>query len=227
MTQKGSSTIKNAAMLILLCGSIWGLTEVAGNDTIKLFNLPLRAAILTGIAFILLGFIGGYLKKARYMMLMVIPAMMIVQMGVLLCGNSITCKTNTCVALTLHAGMLSSLFYLSGMGKMKTSSGKTFLFGSAAAFSSAIAFYFIGMRCAPCPYLLSFNSVAGFFSYLFAEALPWTIFSGAGFSAGYFIGVKKSESPEFLSLNMKIPGYIPGVGASLGCWIISAVIIMK
>lgn len=227
MTQTGSSTIKRIAMLILVSGSIWGFTEVAVNDAIKSFNLPLRAATLTGIAFILMGFMGGYLKKARYIMLMVIPAMIIVQMGVVLCGNSVACKTNTCVALALHTGMLSTVFYITGMGKKKVSSGKTFLFGSTAAFSSAIAFYIIGMRCAPCPYLLSFNSAAGFVSYLYAEALPWMFFSGAGLSAGYYLGTKKSESPEFLSMNIKIPGYISGLALSLGCWIISAAIIIR
>ncbi|HOP62316.1 MAG TPA: hypothetical protein PK358_00655 [Spirochaetota bacterium] len=213
-------------ILILIAGSIWGLSEVAGNSLIKHFGLPLRAAILTGIAFTVMGFMGGYLKKAQYILLILVPAILIVQMGVVLCGTPVACKTNTCVALILHAGFLSVLFHATGSGRKKTGAAKTFFLGSTAAFSSAIAFYFIGMRCAPCPYLLSFNSSAGFVSYLYAEALPWTIFAGAGFSAGYSLGNRKSESPEFLSMNLKIPEFIQGLALSLGCWIISGLIII-
>jgi len=227
MEQKENGSLVNAIILIILAGSLWGLSEVAINETVRTYSLPLRASILTGIAFLIMGSLGGFLKKARYIIMMAVPAVIIVQMGVILCGNSIYCKTNTCVAIISHAGMLSAVFAFSGMGRKKTSFKKTFLFGSAAALSSAIAFYFIGMRCAPCPYLLSFNSAAGFASYLSAEALPWMIFAGTGLSMGYFIGTKKAESTALLSTGMRIPQLAAGLSISLICWIASAGIILN
>jgi len=227
MNQKKNNSLKNASILVILAGSIWGLSEVALNQTIITLGLPLRAAILTGIAFMIMGVIGGLLKKARYMMMVVIPALVIVQMGVVLCGNSAACKTNTCVALISHAGMLSALLSMTGTGNKKISTKKTFLLGSAAALSSATAFYFIGMRCAPCPYLLSFNSAAGFASYLYAEALPWMIFAGAGFSAGYIIGTKKSQSTDILSIKIRVPQLAAGLSIAMICWIASAGIILN
>ncbi len=227
MEQKENSSIKSAITLIILAGSLWGLSEVAINEIVTTNSLPLRASILTGIAFMIMGALGGFLKKARYLIMAAVPAIIIVQMGVILCGNSIACKTNTCVALASHAGMLASVFAITGMGRKKTSYGKTFIFGSAAALSSAVAFYFIGMRCAPCPYLLSFNSAAGFASYLYAEALPWMIFSGTGFSIGYLAGTKKSESTAWRSAGIKFPQFAAGLSISFICWIASAGIILN
>ncbi len=226
MKKTDKDFVKKVVFYILIGGSVWGLSEVALSEIIVRNGLPLRASILTGIAFLIMGVLSGLFRKAHYMLFLVIPAILIVQMGVVLCGNSVLCRTNTCVALVSHAGMLSAGFYLTGMGRGKTSLKKTVFLGSAAALSSAVAFYFVGMKCAPCPYLLSFNSAAGFISYLYAEALPWMIFSGAGFSIGYFLGDKEYQSAGFSLLNLKTPHYITGLAVSLVCWIASAGIIL-
>jgi len=222
MKKSNNNFLLKGIFLLLIGGSLWGFSEMVFGEIIKSNNIPFRAGILTGIGFLIMGFLAGYLKKTSYFLIMAIPAMLIVQMGVLLCGNSVMCKTNTCVALICHTGMLSAGFHLTGMRNRKASFANTALLGSGAALFSAVAFYFIGMRCAPCPYLLSFNTAAGFLSYLFAEALPWMIFSGAGFSIGYFIGDKQYESADIFSLQIKAPHYIIGSTVALLCWIVSA-----
>jgi len=227
MKQEVKGSVWSAVTLTVLAGSLWGLSEVAINEIVTTNGLPLRASILTGAAFMIMGALGGFLKKARYLIIAAVPAVLIVQMGVILCGNSAACKTNTCVALLSHAGMLSGVFALSGMGRKKTSTGKTFILGSAAALTSAVAFYFIGMRCAPCPYLLSFNSAAGFASYLYREALPWMIFSGAGLSIGYGMGTRKAESPDSVPTLSGFPQLAAGLSISVVCWIASAGIILN
>ncbi len=226
MDSSKKSMFKNTMLILIIGGSVWGLSEVALNSAIRNAGLPLRAGILTGIAFLIIGVLGGYFKKAWYILPAVIPAVIIVQMGVVLCGAAVSCKANTCVALGLHAGMASLVFKASGMGKRKMNWARVALYGSAAAFSSAIAFYFIGMRCAPCPYLLSFNSSAGFVSYLTAEALPWTVLGGAGFSLGNILGKKAAESWAFVPAHAGMAHYMTGITVAVLCWILSAAIIM-
>ena len=63
---------------------------------------------------------------------------------------------------------------------------------AAAAGSSAAAFFFIGMRVAPCKYLLSYNSLYGFGRYMMIEGSAWILFSALLFPLGWYIGERFS-----------------------------------
>ncbi len=216
----------NSISLVILGGSLWGFSEVTLNSAIRTTELPFRAAILTGIAFLIMGFIAGRIKKAQHIIPVVIPAVLIIQMGVLVCGNSIMCRANSSIALMLHTAMISTVIYTAGKKPENLTWLKAAFFGSTAALASSIAFYFTGMRCAPCPYLLSFNSAAGFLSYLVSESIPWSILGGAGFASGYYFSKRIASSENHLMGKTRIAQYVTGISVVLACWIVSAVIII-
>lgn len=72
--------------------------------------------------------------------------------------------------------------------------------GMSAGFMAAIAFFFIGMRIIPCPYLLSFNRAGGFRAFMSFDGMVWTVFSGLLFYTGYWLGTQlKNASSDLRS----------------------------
>ena len=96
------------------------------------------------------------------------------------------CKANSCLAVFLHGAFLTGSVAL--MGKGRGNSVRLSLVGFSAVLLSATAFYFAGMRLAPCAYLLSFNSPGGLLTFMTAEGIAWAVLAGITLPVGYRLG---------------------------------------
>jgi len=96
--------------------------------------------------------------------------------------------------------------------------------GASGALLAAGAFYFAGMWLAPCKYLLSFNSPAGFVNFMLVEGLVWTVFAAAFFPVGHWVGARLRDT--VLAQESK-PWLYYATSAALvaGSWTASAVAI--
>jgi hypothetical protein len=99
--------------------------------------------------------------------------------------------------------------------------------GLSAGLMAGAAFYFIGMRVAPCRYLLSFNRPEGFIAWMRAEGLIWGGLGAVFFPAGYLVGERLKD--RILGWRLTRPlFYYAGSGAVIAlCWIVSAIAISK
>lgn len=177
------------ALTILILGSLWGLSETAISEFIKTQGLPLRAGILTGIGMSLMGIAIGLQRKPWILLVIALITVFSKQLVVPVLHCSILCKANSCAAVGLQGIFLSGTIALAG-NKLRHNRLIKIVTPFLAAFGSAGAFYFIGMRLAPCPYLLTFNHPGGLISFLAAEGLAWASFSALLFPAGYWIGAQ-------------------------------------
>lgn len=211
--------------LILLLGSLWGLSEILLNEAVRSLNLPMRAAILTGVGMFLLG--AGYFLLNKPSLLFWIPvvAVALKQVGVPLTGMSVMCKANSCIAVLLEG------FALAGAAMLLTSKNKKGSFaymtaGLSAGVISGVAFYFIGLKVAPCNYLRSFAGTTGFISYFIREAMAWGVFSAALFPLGV-LTAKKFEAHISDFVNSKPFAYNVSVCTLIALsWLISAIAIV-
>jgi hypothetical protein len=99
--------------------------------------------------------------------------------------------------------------------------------GGVAALGSAVPFYFLGLRLAPCPYLLSFNRPEGFVAFLMAEGLVWAALSALSLPLGYHLGVKARKPLAALENRKPLVYYAASLGLVLCCWIVAAVTIWR
>ncbi len=203
-------------LLIILTGSLWGFAEVCGSRIFLSGGLPFRAAILTAAGFLIMGFFTGSKGKASHLPFTTLTAITAVQAGVFLCGHSPACRANASLALLLHSGCLMTVLLFI---KNKNHSGaKAVITGSVAAAVSGIIFFHAGMKLAPCPYLLTFNTAGGFIAFMKAEIIPWSIMAGPGFAAGIYLGeiriTEKIKQPVFAAL-------------ILACWTMCTLTTMK
>lgn len=175
--------------VILLFGSLWGLSEVVLGGGLREAGFPYRSGLLTGIGMgIMVAAMVGSKKPyitpgigavAALVTLLVVPVL----------GLSPACKANSSLALIIEASSLGLMgVFLTGKpgGKVYGRAG----IGALAAVIASLAFYQIGIRAAPCAYLLSFN--AG--SFLVKEGLVWAAFSALFVPLGYVAGEKLSRS---------------------------------
>lgn len=189
-------------LLIILTGSLWGFSEVCLSRIFPENGLVFRTAVLTGIGFLLMGCFTGSGGKCRHLPFAALTAIVAVQAGVLLCGHSPACRANASLALLLHSGSLMTVLMIL---KGKNPSGiKAVIAGSTAAVTSGIIFFHTGMKLAPCPYLLAFNTAGGFIAFMKAEIIPWSITAGPAFAAGLYLGkiriTEKIKQPVFAAL---------------------------
>jgi hypothetical protein len=177
---------KDSILWILILGSLWGLSEAIGGSVMRTQMLSVKATVLTGIGFGIMGIALGSSKKPLLLIVMALIAAASTQIAVPLLGCSILCRANSSLALMLHASCLYGAFTL-----FKGKSGNAALLsltGFSAAMLSSGIFFFAGMRLAPCVYLLSFNHSGGMLSFLAAEGIAWALFAGIALPIGYRIG---------------------------------------
>jgi len=191
-----NTSFTDMAIMVLVLGTIWGFSEVFLSDTIKIWGIPFRAGILTGIGIGIMGIALGYGKKVLPLIGIALVTMAAKQLVVPVLQCSVLCKANSCAAVFLQGVALCGVAAIAGR-KLNNTRSARFITPISAALASAGAFYFIGMKLAPCPYLLSFNHAGGFLSFMTAEGLAWAAFSGILFPAGYKLGsVLKNTIPE-------------------------------
>lgn len=212
----------DALLIVLMLGSLWGLSEVFLSEIIKKSGLPLRAAILTGVGFMLLGISLVFFKKPKLFPVLAVIAIMIKQLAAPLTCVSFMCKANTCIAVFLQAAALTGAVSLIGSKNMK----QKFSSGFSAGIASGVAFYFIGLCVAPCAYLTSFASFTGFFSFLGKEAFFWALFGGVLFPAGCLLG-EKMKSAQLFNSGIKKPAfYFSTLSVIIISWVVSGIVIL-
>ncbi len=220
--------ISGAKLLVavVVLGSVCGLVEVIGGGLIRQAGIPFRAGLLTGIGFTVIGFGMAIFKRPLIALGIGMVAILCKQLVVPILHISVVCKLNSCLAVMLEYGALSAIAAIT-IGRMKEQTESRIFTGGAAAFAGSIAFYIIGMRVAPCMYLLSFNNIAGFGSYLVKESLSWTVFSALLFPLGWRSGERLTE--RAFTLARQKPGlfYTGATLATFLCWVICALAIYQ
>ena len=176
---------------VIVLGSLLGFSEVVLGDLLSGAGFIARAGVLVGVAYMLAAFGMAVYGSAAMLIGIAGVAVLCKQIVVPVLGVSVMCKANSCLALFIELGSLAaiSVVFLPGMrrrvkGRMAAA--------AAAAGSSAAAFFFIGMRLAPCKYLLSYNSLSGFGRYMIIEASAWVFFAALLFPLGWRIGERFS-----------------------------------
>jgi hypothetical protein len=179
-------------VLVLVFGTIWGLSETVSGAALRMYVTPLRAAVLTGIGMALMGCFWNITRRPLLLPLVAAVCAASVQLSAPVLHCSLMCKANANLAVFIQGAMLSLALMTSEKLKisLKAAPAVSVIGFSAAVLSSAV-FFFPGMRCAPCGYLLSFNVVGGFLHFLAREGLLWGISSAillpAGMRAGEWI----------------------------------------
>ncbi len=184
--EKKSKTV-DVLIVVLILGSLWGLSEVILSGIIRQAGIPYRTGILTGVGMGLMGIAVGIFKKYSFLFGIAFLAILCKQLVVPILHVSITCKANSCLAV-----MIDSLVLTAAVAVIGSKLNKNLMYriagGLIAGFSAAVVFYLVGMKAAPCPSLLTFAGLQGFVSFLVKRGLVWMIFSGLFFPIGYVVG---------------------------------------
>ena len=186
-----NQNIKNVNVLtvIMVLGSLWGFSEVVLNEIIKSSGIPFRGGLLVGFGMFILGISMGVVKRTSIMLLLPFFVAILLQMGIPILGISDFCRPNSCVAIGLQAFALAGAVGFAGK-RLKSNRIVQVVAGACAGLISAGIFYFIGLRVAPCPYLLSFNHAGGFAKFMVFEGLVWAAFAAIFYPVGFWAGEK-------------------------------------
>ncbi|MBC7234049.1 MAG: hypothetical protein H5T68_12500 [Chloroflexi bacterium] len=209
---------------ILALGSLWGFSEVVVNGLIQRAGLPFRAAILTGIGFCLMAIAVALFRKPWMLAGIAVVAILCKQLVVPILHVSVLCKANSCLAVLLEGLALAGAVSLAGRVLLQRGVARAGT-GAAGALLAAGAFHYLGIRLAPCQYLLSFNRPGGLLAFLVAEGVPWAISSALLFPLGYRIGEWLEANVLSLRLRQPVAYYAANAGLIAACWAASAVAI--
>ena len=179
--------ISDLVMGIVLFGSLWGLSEGVISDFLVTLGTHFRAGILTGIGIGILGVALGLYRMPSILPFIALTTALSKQLVVPILGCSFLCKANGCAAVMLQGTVLAGCIALAG-SHLRGSTLMRSITAFTAALIAAGAFWFIGMRLAPCAYLLSFAGAGGLQSFMLREGLVWALFSAILFPAGYRLG---------------------------------------
>ena len=178
---------------ILLLGSLWGfLSEIILKSAVFSQGFPFKggmAGYTTAIGIGMMGIAFGNFRKSS--LLMGVPLVAILgKLCVLSIFNLPTvARVNSSLAILLGGIALTVIVTLTG-SNLHRSTLLRLLSGMSAGLSAAIAFFFIGMRIMPCPYLLSFSKTGGFGAFLSSDGMVWAVLSGILFYTGCWLGTR-------------------------------------
>jgi len=206
---------------MVVLGSVWGLSEVILNDAIRAYELPWRAGILAGVGMLWMGIGLGLIRSPWLLVGLPIAAACLKQLVVPILHVSVLCKANSCLAIGLQAFCLAGVVGMAGRRAFGGGFGRATM-GAGAALGSALPFYFIGLRLAPCPYLLSFGRPEGLGAFMLTEGLVWAAFAGLGFPLGYRLGTTLADPVGSLHARKPLVYYGSAAGLTLFCWAVAA-----
>jgi hypothetical protein len=215
---------KNVALIILVLGSAWGFLEVVLGGAMKASSIPYKGDLLTGLGIGLMAVAAALLARPLAGIGIAALAVAVKQLAVPLLGLSFFCKANSCLAVMLAGGALAAATAVAGRRLAKGILPRVAV-GCAAGLSGAGAFYWLGMRLAPCPYLLSFNHAGGFASFMVAEGLIWAALGGAFFPAGYRLGLALRGRLADLEVRKPALYYATALTAAAMAWLASGIAI--
>ncbi|OGN88781.1 MAG: hypothetical protein A2Z74_03195 [Chloroflexi bacterium RBG_13_46_9] len=215
-----SQSILNLVFVVLVFGSLWGLSEVALGGSLRAAAFPYRSGLLTGIG---MGVMGAALAMTRKWFLPVgigMIAALVTLLVVPVLHASPICRANSCLALGLESGMLTLTALTIGNKANKSVLGLMAM-GAGAALLASVAFYFTGIHLEPCAFLLSFTPG----TFIITEGLIWAIFSAILLPIGYTIGERIAAKAVTPRIERNAYYYATGVAIIVACWGASAVAI--
>jgi hypothetical protein len=189
----GFGSGKNTALVILVIGSVWGFLEVVVGGAMRTASIPYKGDLLTGLGIGLMAVAAAMLARPLAAVGIAGISVLVKQLAVPILGLSPLCKANSCLAVLLAGGAIAAATAIAGRRLQRGVLPKVAL-GFGAGLLAATGFYWLGMRLAPCPYLLSFNRAGGFASFTVAESLIWAALGAAFFPLGYRLGLGLKEN---------------------------------
>ncbi len=223
-TQTMNSRWTCPLIIILVLGSLWGFSEMVLGSAIRAAGLPFRAGILTGIGMGLLAIALGASRRSLWLPGIALLAALCHQLAVPILHVSFMCRANSFLAVLLEGAALAGVALLVGR-RLERGVPIQAASGATAALLAAGAFYFLGLRLAPCQYLLSFNRPGGLLAFMGAEGLIWAAFSALLVPVGYRIGTQLAAS--FRNAGQRKPTlyYLTSAVIVILCWAASALVI--
>lgn len=209
-------------MAVLVLGSLWGFTEVVLSGAIGAAGLPYRAAILTGVGVGLMAIAVAMRGKPWMLPAMAAVAVGVKQLAVPILNVAFPCNANSCLAVFIEGTALASGVALAGR-RLERGVVTRAVSAAAAALVAAGAFHYLGIRFAPCKYLLSFNRPGGLLAFYGAEGVPWAIASALLFPLGYRIGEWLREAAPAWRARSAWAYYATNAALIIGSWAASAV----
>jgi len=222
MTSK--NTKRDILIGLLVLGSIWGFLEVVVGGGMKAASIPYKGDILTGLGIGIMAVAVAMFRKPLMLIGIAAVAIAIRQTTIPILGLTTFCKANSCLAVMLGGTALAGCAAIAGrrLGRGILPRATT---GFSAGLLASSSFYFIGMRAAPCPYLLSFNRAGGFISFMIAEGLIWAALGGVFFPAGYRLGERVTDSLADFRLRRPVFYYTASALVIACCWVVSGLAI--
>jgi hypothetical protein len=148
------------------------------------------------------------------------------QLSVPILHLSTFCKVNSSISVLLGGTALASAAAIAG-GRLERGTRSRVIAGFSAGLATGISFFFIGMRVAPCPYLLTFNRPGGFVAFMQAESLIWAALCAVLFPIGYRVGESLRDSVFDLRRTRPAFYYAASMMLVVCCWAISAIAIAR
>lgn len=220
--------IRKRDMLIgvLILGSIWGFFEVVLGGGMKAAAIPYKGDLMTGLGIGTMAVAFAVYRRALPLIAIALVAVAVRQLAVPILQIPFMCKTNSCLAMSLGGGALAGSVAVAG-SRLRRGIFPRAATGFSAGLLAAIGFYFIGMRVAPCPYLLSFNRPGGFAAFLMAEGLIWAALGAVFFPVGYRVGERLESRLSALRLERPVAYYLGSAALVACCWIASGIAISR
>jgi hypothetical protein len=222
----GGRGYRDMLMGLLVLGSIWGALEVLLGGAMKAGGIPYKGDILTGLGMMLMGVAVAMYRKPFMLVGIAALAVGVRQLSVPILHLSTFCKANSCLAVLLGGAALAGAAALAGKHLRKGVLPRVGT-GFSAGLAAGISFYFIGMRVAPCRYLLSFNHPGGLVAFMRAEGLIWAALCAVLFPVGYRVGESLRESVFDLRVTRPAFYYTASLVLVICCWTISAIAIAR
>jgi hypothetical protein len=224
--ETGRSGRGDMVIALILLGSVWGFLEVVGGGAMKAGNIPYKGDIMTGLGIGTMAIALAMFRRPFMLIGIAIIAVAVKQLAVPILHLPTFCKANSCLAVMLGGGALAGCAAVAGR-RLRRGISPRVATGVAAGLLASTSFYFIGMRVAPCRYLLSFNRPGGFVAFMIAEGLIWAALGGGLFPVGYRVGERLREGVTYVRLR-KPALYYTGFGLLVACcWIASGVAIAR
>lgn len=209
---------------LIILGSVWGFLEVVGGGAMKAGNIPYKGDLLTGLGIGTMAIALAMFRKPFLLIAVAIVAVAVKQLAVPILHLPTFCKANSCLAVMLGGGALAGCTAVAGR-RLRGGIAPRIATGFSAGLLTSASFYFIGMRVAPCRYLMSFNRPGGFVAFMIAEGLIWAVLGGVFFPVGYLVGDRLRDGVFDLRQRRPVLYYTTSALLVACCWIASALVI--
>lgn len=219
-------TARDLLIGLLVLGSVWGFLEVVLGGAMKAGSIPYKGDVLTGLGMLLMGIAVAMYRKPLMLIAIAAVAIGVRQLSVPILHLSTFCKANSSLAVLLGGTALAGASALAGR-RLERGTRSHVITGFSAGLAAGISFFFIGMRVAPCRYLLSFNRPGGFVAFLQAEGLIWAALCAVLFPVGYRVGESLRDSVFDLRATRPAFYYAASLMLVMCCWAVSAIAIAR